>query len=102
MNGEPGPNVAAKVAGPGSRQDRAEGWGVAVAVVRDLVIVAGVGPDACGAVDLAADEGEPIGNARCIGACIREPVGYLRRIDAGICADHERLADELGGVRVLE
>jgi hypothetical protein len=78
------------------------GEGMGMALVRDLVIVAGVGPDYCGAVDLLLEEGTEIGKAECIGLCISPSAGYLRHIDAGICAYHIAQADELGGVHVLE
>jgi hypothetical protein len=70
--------------------------------VRDLVIVAGMGADACAAIDLEGNEGDEPGQLRCLGVCWHPPAGYLRKINSGICAGHIALAESLGGALVME
>jgi hypothetical protein len=74
-----------------------------VAVIRSLLVVAEVGVDQCGAVDLVMEEGSEPGKARCLGgACLNPTAGVLTDINSGICADHIRQADQDGGVFIVE
>jgi hypothetical protein len=72
-----------------------------VAIERTIMLVPNQGLDCCAVLDLAYEPGQDMDNARVLDICPQPPVGALRGMNSGICADHIRQLDREGAL-VLE
>jgi hypothetical protein len=67
-----------------------------VAIVRGIAVMFDAGPDQCGAVEIAMEEGTDVLKARALAGCDRPPaMVWLGQV--GLCEDHVlRMWPELG------
>jgi hypothetical protein len=67
-----------------------------MAIVRGIAVMFDAGPDQCGAVEVAMEEGGDVLAARCLKGC-DQPPAFVWLGQVGLCEDHVlRMWPELG------